>query len=202
MLKVLGLYAAMTPKRKIERHVILKPQKPTIPPGYKLPTVDERPEMKLIINKINSPTHYAHLVRDSTEDKFGSDKYGEPAAPKVEPEVVDTFAPEFQNWPKKKPKKGCDDELAWNFELRDTPIAGGKGIVTQRGYISFELHDDNPFDVDGDDFMGSWGWEYENSLFMLHYKILTYFSQLRYGTHPRGTCDIPWKHQTVVPSIP
>jgi len=141
---MLSLYAAMKPKRKIERHIIFKGKRP---PTVTIPSTEGRPELQPIVDKLKSPLYYSHLVRDITKDEFGSHAHGTPGDP-PEPKV-DTFAPEFP------PKQEKREPLEWCMEWRDIPIAGGKGIVTQRGSLSMTMWDDDPFP-----FLGIWGWEY------------------------------------------
>ena len=141
LLKLLSLYTAMKPKRKFERHIIFKGRRPE---GFTIPNTEGRQELQAIVDKLRSPLYYSTLVRDVTNDKFGSNVHGEPANP-PRPE---TSAIELSQ------KKKQSGPLEWSMEWRDTPIAGGKGIVTQRGSLSMKMYDNSPFL-----FLELWGWK-------------------------------------------
>jgi hypothetical protein len=155
ILKMLSLYAAMKPTRTIERHMVFKAKRPNV----QIPDAENRPEMQQIVAKLKASLYYVHLVRNITDDKFGSDVYGAPAntqnGTQSNGEKMDTDAVDDGFPPETKKAKKEENPVEWSIVFSDTPIAGGKGIVTQRGHSTTKIWDDNPLH-----FMNLWGFEY------------------------------------------
>lgn len=160
LLQQLAGYTRMQPKRKYERHLILKARRP---PGLgKMPSGGSQDVQALEIQKVNSMLNgglfYMQLVGEVKEASFGNVNSKQSAPPlasqpltgKGGPEVIHqslnsrqgngtTQVPEI-DW------KYDETAQTWSLEFRDLPEAGTRNTVTSRLMASIKLSEGNPLE--------------------------------------------------------